>query len=104
MKGTCCEFDADLSFENLHYLQKFKGWIMYQPSVVFLKTKNIHQIIMNSNYTFRYELTDPKAQNIVRLITESVQVENIRFLFAMPWIRHFLPEITGWNTQKKVLR
>ena len=59
---------------------------------------------MNSNYSFRYELTDPKAQNIVRLITESVQVENIRFLFAMPWIRHFLPEITGWNTQKKVLR
>ena len=137
--GTCCEFDADLySFEKMHYLQNFKGCIMYKPSQLFaydlsihiqlqftcrwcesnrregieqkwlngffLKTKKIHQIIMNSNYTSRYELTDPKAQNIVRLITESVQVENIRFLFAMPWIRHFLPEITGWNTQKKVLR
>ena len=57
---------------------------------------------MNLLLFLRYELTDPKAQSIVRLITESVQVENLRFLFAMPWIRHFLPEVTGWNTQKKV--
>ena len=60
-------------------------------------------MIHNSFLQFsRYELTDPKAQSIVKLITESVQVENLRFLFALPWIRHFLPEVTGWNTQKKV--
>ncbi len=47
-------------------------------------------------------MSDPKAQGIVRLITESVQVEKLRFLFAMPWIRHLFPEATGWNSQVKI--
>ena len=42
----------------------------------------------------RYSLSDPKAQSIVRLITESVQVENLRFLFNLPWTRHLFPEGT----------
>ena len=58
----------------------------------------------------RYSLSDPKAQSIVRLITESVQVENLRFLFNLPWTRHLFPEgtiqilrnhWTGWVSQKK---
>ena len=53
---------------------------------------------------FRYELSDPRAQSIVRLITQSVQVENLRFLFNMPWTRHFFPESTGWNSQKKITK
>ena len=50
----------------------------------------------------RFELTDPRAMNIVKLITESIQVDKLRFLFAMPFLRHFLPEATGWNKQKEV--
>ena len=52
----------------------------------------------------RYELSDPRAQSIVRLITESVQVENLRFLFNLPWVRHLFPEATGWNSQKKITK
>ena len=52
----------------------------------------------------RYSLSDPKAQSIVRLITESVQVENLRFLFNLPWTRHLFPEATGWNSQKKITK
>ena len=50
----------------------------------------------------RFDLTDPRAMNIVKLITESIQVDKLRFLFAMPFLRHFLPEATGWNKQKEV--
>ena len=50
----------------------------------------------------RFELTDPRAQNIVKLITESIQVDKLRFLFAMPFLRHIFPEMTGWNKQKEV--
>ncbi len=32
-----------------------------------------------------------------------VQVENLRFLFAIPISRHFAPDWTGWNKQKQVL-
>ena len=49
-------------------------------------------------------MSDPKAQSIVRLITESVQVENLRFLFNLPWTRHLFPEATGWNSQKKITK
>ena len=59
---------------------------------------------MQQPFLCRYELSDPRAQSIVKLITESVQVENIRFLFNMPWTRHLFPEATGWNTQKKITR
>ena len=52
----------------------------------------------------RYSLSDPKAQSIVKLITESVQVENLRFLFNLPWTRHLFPEATGWNSQKKITK
>ena len=55
------------------------------------------------NGLLRYELTDPRAQNIVRLITESIQVEHLRFLFALPPLRYILPEQTGWNKQKEVI-
>ena len=48
-------------------------------------------------------MTDPRAQNIVRLITESIQVEHLRFLFALPPLRYILPEQTGWNKQKEVI-
>ena len=51
----------------------------------------------------RYELTDPRAMNIVRLITESTQVDKIRFLFAIPFLRHILPEQTGWTKQQEVI-
>ena len=47
-------------------------------------------------------MTDPRAQNIVKLITESIQVDKLRFLFAMPFLRHIFPEMTGWNKQKEV--
>ena len=53
--------------------------------------------------TIRFELTDPRAQNIVKLITESIQVDKLRFLFAMPFLRHIFPELTGWNKQKEVI-
>ena len=49
-------------------------------------------------------MSDPRVQNIVRLITESVQVENLRFLFNLPWARHLFPESTGWNSQKKITK
>ena len=52
----------------------------------------------------RYALSDPRAQSIVKLITESVQVENLRFLFNLPWVRHLFPEATGWNSQKKITK
>ena len=48
-------------------------------------------------------MTDPRAQNIVRLITESIQVEHLRFLFALPPLRYIFPEQTGWNKQKEVI-
>ena len=51
----------------------------------------------------RYELTDPRALNIVKLITESIQVEHLRFLFALPPLRFIFPEQTGWNKQKEVI-
>jgi len=51
----------------------------------------------------RYDLSDPKAQHLVKLITESIQVENLRFLFAIPWSRFVAPEWTGWNKQKQVV-
>ena len=50
----------------------------------------------------RFELTDPTAMNIVRLITESIQVEKLRFLFALPLLRYIMPEQSGWNKQKEV--
>ena len=31
-------------------------------------------------------------------------MENLRFLFTMPWTRHIFPEATGWNTQKKITK
>ena len=62
------------------------------------------QFILYSFDEFRYALSDPRVQNIVRLITESVQVENLRFLFNLPWARHLFPESTGWNSQKKITK
>ena len=49
-------------------------------------------------------MSDPRVQNIVRLITDSVQVENLRFLFNLPWARHLFPESSGWNSQKKITK
>lgn len=51
----------------------------------------------------RYDLTDPNAQTLVKLITESIQVEGLRFLFAIPVSRFVAPEWTGWNKQKQVV-
>ena len=48
-------------------------------------------------------MTDPRALNIVKLITESIQVEHLRFLFALPPLRFIFPEQTGWNKQKEVI-
>ena len=48
-------------------------------------------------------MTDPRALNIVRLITESTQVDKIRFLFAIPFLRHIFPEQTGWTKQTEVI-
>ena len=56
------------------------------------------QIVANQ----RFELTDPTAMNIVKLITESIQVEKLRFLFAIPLLRYIMPEASGWNKQKEV--
>ena len=39
---------------------------------------------------------------LVTLIYESIQAENMRFLMAMPMIRHVLPEWSGWNKQREV--
>ena len=66
--------------------------------------EKLMQFILYSFDEFRYALSDPRVQNIVRLITESVQVENLRFLFNLPWARHLFPESTGWNSQKKITK
>jgi len=55
------------------------------------------QIVAN----YRFELTDPRAANIVKLITESIQIEKLRYLFALPILRYILPEESGWNKQKE---
>jgi len=61
---------------------------------------NVLWVIVASH---RYDLSDPQAQHLVRLITESIQVENLRILFALPWTRHIVPGWTGWNKQKQVV-
>ena len=58
----------------------------------FSNKRNIMKLIFSIQS--RYSLSDPKAQSIVKLITESVQVENLRFLFNLPWTRHLFPEGT----------
>lgn len=60
-------------------------------------------VILNVLWTIvagkRYELSDPQVQNIVQLITSSVQVEKLRILFNMPWTRYLFPEATGQHTE-----
>ena len=62
-----------------------------------------HNWIITLNW-FRFELTDPTAMNICRLFTESVQVEKLRYLFALPFLRYIFPEQTGWYKWREVLK
>nr|AKH03504.1 cytochrome P450 3037B1 [Paracyclopina nana] len=82
-------------------------FFLSQKDEPFLVQTLFNLVILNVLWTIvagkRYELSDPKAQGIVRLITESVQVENLRFLFNMPWVRYLFPQASGWNTQKKII-
>ena len=50
----------------------------------------------------RYDLNDPRALKLVKLIYQSIQADNLRFLLAMPLIRYILPEWSGWNAQRDV--
>ena len=50
----------------------------------------------------RYDLNDPQALKLVKLIYQSIQADNLRFLLAVPVIRHILPEWSGWNVQREV--
>ncbi|XP_023347441.1 methyl farnesoate epoxidase, partial [Eurytemora carolleeae] len=73
----------------------------------FLVLNLFNVAILNVLWTIvanhRYDLTDPNAQTLVKLITDSIQVEGLRFLFAVPVSRHFAPEWTGWNKQQQVV-
>lgn len=82
-------------------------YFVEQQEQPFLVQTLFNLVILNVLWTIvagkRYELSDPRAQSIVKLITASVQVENLRFLFNMPWTRHFAPELTGKVVEKKCL-
>ena len=75
-------------------------WQIVANHRYIILVRTIHSLLI---ITTRFELTDPRAQNIVKLITESIQVDKLRFLFAMPFLRHIFPEMTGWNKQKEVI-
>lgn len=52
----------------------------------------------------RYSIDDPKMQNLIKLVNESNKADNLRLLMAMPFIRFFFPESSGWELQRRVVQ
>ncbi|TRY77176.1 hypothetical protein TCAL_10934 [Tigriopus californicus] len=49
----------------------------------------------------RFDLEDPRLANCVRAINGQFSSDRVRIVLAMPWTRHFFPEMSGWNDWKK---
>ena len=51
---------------------------------------------------FRYEIDDPRMQGLIEMVNDANKADNLTLLFMFPFLRHLMPERSGWTLQKEV--
>jgi len=50
----------------------------------------------------RYEIDDPRMQGLIEMVNDANKADNLTLLFMFPFLRHLMPERSGWTLQKEV--